>query len=148
MVKTGKQDPFRNVFKKFHRASTHGHSQPLDHRPARFCPTKITRQLKYISAESATLDNVNWFSIHYFSSSIGADVFPLLLGQTIGSLPMLIMYLQLAIIVGCLLLFIASAIVGNKILKMSEKKSSETKSLAITSWENRKIAYQKSSMTK
>jgi hypothetical protein len=53
-------------------------------------------------------------------------VFPLLLGQTISSIPMLIMYLQLAIILGCLLLFIASGIVGNQILKMSETKTSET----------------------
>jgi membrane protein DedA with SNARE-associated domain len=54
-------------------------------------------------------------------------VFPLLLGQTISTIPMLIMYLQLAIILGCLLLFIASGIVGNQILKKSQTKKSETK---------------------
>jgi hypothetical protein len=37
------------------------------------------------------------------------------------------MYLQLAIILGCLLLFIASGIVGNQILKKSQTKNSETK---------------------
>ena len=45
---------------------------------------------------------------------------PLLLGQTISVVPMLIMYLQLAIIVGCVALFVASALVGNKILERTQ----------------------------
>lgn len=54
---------------------------------------------------------------------MGADIFPLILGQTISFLPMLIMYVQLAIIFCCVALFAATAVVGNKILE--KKKATQ-----------------------
>ena len=60
-----------------------------------------------------------------FFSSMGADIFPLLLGQTIGHLPMLIMYLQFGIILTCISLFIGTVFVGRKILEKNSNEGSQ-----------------------
>jgi len=54
------------------------------------------------------------------SGSLGAKLFPLLLGQTLEKLPMLIMYLQIGVTIICTTLFIMSYFVGKKVLNERE----------------------------
>ena len=47
------------------------------------------------------------------AASVGADAFPILLGQFITDLPMILIYMNLAVICGCTLLFlVANSITG------------------------------------
>ena len=48
------------------------------------------------------------------AGAIGADVFPLFLGQFIATMPMLLMYMQAVLICMCMLLFILAAWVGKR----------------------------------
>ena len=48
------------------------------------------------------------------AGAIGADVFPLFLGQFIATMPMLLMYMQVVLIFMCMLLFILAALIGKR----------------------------------
>ena len=48
------------------------------------------------------------------AGAIGADVFPLFLGQFIATMPMLLMYMQVVLIFLCMLLFILAALIGKR----------------------------------
>ena len=48
------------------------------------------------------------------AGAIGADVFPLFLGQFIATMPMLLMYMQVVLIFMCMLLFILAASIGKR----------------------------------
>ena len=53
------------------------------------------------------------------SGSIGADLFPIILGQFMASFPMILMYLQAAVVFMCILLF-SSAYVITRMMKRNE----------------------------
>ena len=48
------------------------------------------------------------------AGAIGADVFPLFLGQFIATIPMLLMYMQVVLIFMSMLLFILAALIGKR----------------------------------
>ena len=48
------------------------------------------------------------------AAAIGADVFPLFLGQFIATTPMLLMYMQVVLICMCMLLFMLAAFIGKR----------------------------------
>ena len=48
------------------------------------------------------------------AAAIGADVFPLFLGQFIATKPMLLMYMQVVLICMCMLLFMLAAFIGKR----------------------------------
>ena len=53
------------------------------------------------------------------SGSIGADLFPIILGQFMASFPMILMYLQVAVVFMCIILF-SSAYVITRMMKRNE----------------------------
>ena len=48
------------------------------------------------------------------AAGVGADVFPLLLGQFIATFPMLLMYMQVGLIYFCILLFALATWIGKQ----------------------------------
>ena len=54
-------------------------------------------------------------SLMIISAEIGADLFPIVVGQFISSFPMLLMYLQLAVVFICIKLFVLSYYLGRKL---------------------------------
>ena len=59
------------------------------------------------------------------SGSLGADLFPIILGQIIATFPMILMYLQVAVVVMCILLF-STAYVITRIMTQNNNKNIPT----------------------
>ena len=53
-------------------------------------------------------------SLMTIAASIGADSFPLILGQFISTFPMLLMYMQIGVIYSCILLFSLASCIGKQ----------------------------------
>ena len=60
-------------------------------------------------------------SLMIISAGIGADLFPIVVGQLISSLPMLLMYLQVAVVLICLQLFGLSYYLGRSLRNNNNK---------------------------
>ena len=50
-----------------------------------------------------------------FAASLGADVFPIILGQFIDKVPMLLMYLQVGVVIGCISCFTLASCLTHKL---------------------------------
>ena len=53
-------------------------------------------------------------SLMTISASIGADSFPLFLGQLIDTFPMILMYMQVGVVYACILLFMVACWIGRR----------------------------------
>ena len=63
------------------------------------------------------------------SGSIGADLFPIILGQFMATFPMILMYLQVAVVFLCILLFSTSYLITRIIKKNESVDDSEPEEL-------------------
>lgn len=64
-------------------------------------------------------------ALFVFTASAGCDVFPILVGQFIGKHPMVFMYVQVGVLMACILMFILAALVGRGMQSQNITKTIE-----------------------